>query len=395
MSAPTQFRKKPVVISAIQWTGENLVDVIHFTDGRPPNNKSSHAGMMWDQYVDLVRVDGLKIFTMEGKMDASIGDWIIKGVKGEHYPCKPEIFALTYEDASAGTDLSQAAVAAALEAAAKEHDAEIVRLEAQIIENNKYLRLVGKSERSSANDFCNTAIGHHRGSAVRLRDLITPAQHDALAAHVAAEARAVGVLGPDRVERLMAALRGGWKYAEQLYMQGQCMTIYQALRAIWPDAIAWYSALEGHVYTEIDGKFYDIRGKHSKLPDGAAKLDFRSGDRAHRWARRDDRTLSALHPASPLGEVTTDSFDQLIAESKAAAIRAMIKYPQPNYVISKVAEEAGEVVKAAIHCAEGRETPENVIGEMRQTIAMLYRLWVEGDQVHGLAAIAPFARKGE
>ena len=46
MSAPTQFRKKPVVISAIQWTGENLVDVIHFTDGRPPNNKSSHAGMM-------------------------------------------------------------------------------------------------------------------------------------------------------------------------------------------------------------------------------------------------------------------------------------------------------------------------------------------------------------
>ncbi len=91
----------------------------------------------------------------------------------------------------------------------------------------------------------------------------------------------------------------------------------------------------------------------------------------------------------------TDSFDQLIAEAKAEADRAMIKFPQPNYVISKVAEEAGEVVKAAIHCAEGRETPENVIGEMRQTIAMLYRLWVEGDQVHGLAALAPFARKGE
>lgn len=105
--------------------------------------------------------------------------------------------------------------------------------------------------------------------------------------------------------------------------------------------------------------------------------------------------INALHPASPLGAVATDSFDQLIAESKAEAIRAMIKFPQPNYVISKVAEEAGEVVKAAIHCAEGRETPENVIGEMRQTIAMLYRLWVEGDQVHGLAALAPFARKGE
>lgn len=106
-----QFRKKPVVISAIQWTGENLVDVIHFTDGRPPNNKSSHAGMMWDQYVDIVRKDGLKIFTLEGKMDASIGDWIIKGVKGEHYPCKPEIFEMTYEAESARTDLSQADVA--------------------------------------------------------------------------------------------------------------------------------------------------------------------------------------------------------------------------------------------------------------------------------------------
>jgi len=70
------------------------------------------------------------------------------------------------------TDLSQASVAAALEAAAKEHDAEISRLEAQIVENKKYLRLAGKSERSSANDFCDAAIGHHRGSAARLRALI-------------------------------------------------------------------------------------------------------------------------------------------------------------------------------------------------------------------------------
>ena len=119
MTAPTQFRKKPVVISAIQWTGENLVDVIHFTDGRPPNNKSSHAGMMWEQYVDIVRKYGLKIFTMEGKMDASIGDWIIKGVKGEHYPCKPEIFALTYETKNEGADLADANVAAAYKAAAQ------------------------------------------------------------------------------------------------------------------------------------------------------------------------------------------------------------------------------------------------------------------------------------
>lgn len=78
----------------------------------------------------------------------------------------------------------------------------------------------------------------------------------------------------------------------------------------------------------------------------------------------------------------------LLASAMDEAQRAAAKYPQPNYLISKVAEEAGEVVKAAIHCAEGRETPENVIGEIRQAMAMLIRLYVEGDQVHGLQPLA-------
>lgn len=88
-----------------------------------------------------------------------------------------------------------------------------------------------------------------------------------------------------------------------------------------------------------------------------------------------------------------DTFDALIAEARAEAQKAMRKFPQPNYVISKIAEEAGEVVKAAIHAAEGRETLENLRGEIKQTIAMLYRLWVEGDQVHGLPPVATM--KGE
>ena len=92
----TQFRKKPVVINAVQWTGRNLREVIAFTDG-PPDTRSAHAGMAWEAYADLVARDGLKIYTLEGKMSAAIGDWIIKGVKGEHYPCKPDIFAATYE----------------------------------------------------------------------------------------------------------------------------------------------------------------------------------------------------------------------------------------------------------------------------------------------------------
>ena len=92
-------------------------------------------------------------------------------------------------------------------------------------------------------------------------------------------------------------------------------------------------------------------------------------------------------PTDPLRAALEPLFVAALAE----AGKAMRKFPQPNYVISKVAEEAGEVVKAAIHCAEGRETAENVIGEIRQTLAMLIRLYVEGDQVHGLEPLAPRA----
>ncbi len=94
-------------------------------------------------------------------------------------------------------------------------------------------------------------------------------------------------------------------------------------------------------------------------------------------------------PADPL-----KGFDILVTEAKLEAFYAMRRFPQPNYVISKVAEEAGEVVKAAIHCAEKRETAEIVAGEMKQLIAMLIRLWVEGDQVHGLPPISALKDEG-
>ena len=91
-----RFTKKPVTIEAIQWTGKNLREVITFTDGLP-DTRSHHAGMAWEAYADLVARDGLMIYTLEGKMLANVGDWIIRGVKGEMYPCKDEIFRLTYE----------------------------------------------------------------------------------------------------------------------------------------------------------------------------------------------------------------------------------------------------------------------------------------------------------
>ena len=90
-----RFTKKPVTIEAIQWTGKNLREVITFTDG-PPDTRSHHAGMAWEAYADLVAHDGLKIYTLEGKLLANVGDWIIRGVKGEYYPCKPDIFEATY-----------------------------------------------------------------------------------------------------------------------------------------------------------------------------------------------------------------------------------------------------------------------------------------------------------
>lgn len=104
------FTKKPVTIAAIQWTGKNLREVIAFTDG-PPDTRTTHAGMAWEAYTDLVARDGLKIYTLEGKMLASPGDWIIRGVKGEYYPCKPDIFEATYSPAALAAGQATAAQA--------------------------------------------------------------------------------------------------------------------------------------------------------------------------------------------------------------------------------------------------------------------------------------------
>lgn len=92
-----KYTKKPVQIEAVIWTGKNLFEVITFTNGKP--DISSNIAMdKWQDYVNLVKDKGLKIYTLEGTMMADIGDYIIKGVKGEFYPCKPDIFKLTYDE---------------------------------------------------------------------------------------------------------------------------------------------------------------------------------------------------------------------------------------------------------------------------------------------------------
>ena len=96
MSEYKKFINKPIPVPAVQWTGENLFEVITFTDGKP--DLSSDVAMeRWEQYENLVKREGLKIFTFEGKMNADTGDWILRGVAGECYPCKPDIFKNTYD----------------------------------------------------------------------------------------------------------------------------------------------------------------------------------------------------------------------------------------------------------------------------------------------------------
>jgi hypothetical protein len=90
------WRKKPVVVEAVEWTGSNLREVIDFIGLNP-----SAVKWTWEEYEEVVRADGLKIFTLEGPLMATIGDYIIKGINGEAYPCKPDIFAKTYEEADA------------------------------------------------------------------------------------------------------------------------------------------------------------------------------------------------------------------------------------------------------------------------------------------------------
>ena len=78
-----KFRKKPIIIEAVQYTGNNIR---YITDEL---NMSEN----YYRYEDFE----LYINTLEGKFKADVGDWIIKGIKDEFYPCKPDIFEMTYE----------------------------------------------------------------------------------------------------------------------------------------------------------------------------------------------------------------------------------------------------------------------------------------------------------
>lgn len=78
------YRKKPVVIQAVQWTGSNVEEIREFVgrDARFEFNED---------------ITNLYIWTLEGVHEATVGDYIIRGINGEFYPCKPDIFEKTYD----------------------------------------------------------------------------------------------------------------------------------------------------------------------------------------------------------------------------------------------------------------------------------------------------------
>ena len=84
-----KFRKKPVVIEAVQFTGSNGQEIGRFV-GSPCGDVEGVPGTKTVRPFVVIK-------TLEGEMRGDAGDWIIRGVKGEFYPCKPDIFAATYE----------------------------------------------------------------------------------------------------------------------------------------------------------------------------------------------------------------------------------------------------------------------------------------------------------
>lgn len=101
-----KFRKKPVVIEATQFTREMAEGSVPLPAGVVMRGRSLGPDGRFPEWVNdgkyLINFSTQHshfIETLEGNMDVQIGDWVITGVKGERYPCKPDIFAATYEPA--------------------------------------------------------------------------------------------------------------------------------------------------------------------------------------------------------------------------------------------------------------------------------------------------------
>lgn len=91
-----KFRKKPVVIEAVQYNGDNQNEIFDWIKSIKINEDCNVFAKITTD-MEGFEIDGLGIETLEGELNVSIGDWIIRGVMNELYPCKPDVFVISYE----------------------------------------------------------------------------------------------------------------------------------------------------------------------------------------------------------------------------------------------------------------------------------------------------------
>jgi hypothetical protein len=94
---------------------------------------------------------------------------------------------------------------------------------------------------------------------------------------------------------LITAIRVSHHDMARLYSQGQCYNFALIIKSVRPKAVIHYAYAEGHVYTEVGGRLYDINGVKPKPAHeypAIPYLEHRRGDKPHRWGRRDKRRLS-------------------------------------------------------------------------------------------------------
>ena len=91
-----QYRKKPLLISAVQWTGDNLMEVVAFMKNQPIEEfKANLIPSEWTSYETIIREHGQSIL-ISSDVFAHLNDYIIRGIDGEFYPCNPDVFNKTY-----------------------------------------------------------------------------------------------------------------------------------------------------------------------------------------------------------------------------------------------------------------------------------------------------------
>lgn len=95
----------------------------------------------------------------------------------------------------------------------------------------------------------------------------------------------------EKILAIIESIRKSHCDIEFLYLMGQCYNFTLILKTIYPEAITWYSQIEGHAYTKIDNIFYDVRGAHTEVPDDICILTEMGGDPPELWGTRDYRRL--------------------------------------------------------------------------------------------------------